>query len=67
MEVILQKCGDSTVVVLPPAVLKGLGLSLVAPITQGDDLAARKARKIERVPQAVIDDALGRLGALIDC
>jgi mRNA interferase ChpB len=31
------------------------------------DLAARKARKIERAPQAVIDDALGRLGALIDC
>jgi mRNA interferase ChpB len=31
------------------------------------DLAARKARKIERAPQAVIDDALGRLTALIDC
>jgi mRNA interferase ChpB len=30
------------------------------------DLAARRARKIERVPQAVIDDALGRLSALID-
>ncbi|MFN5257048.1 MAG: type II toxin-antitoxin system ChpB family toxin [Limnohabitans sp.] len=30
------------------------------------DLTARKARKIERVPQAVIDDALGRLTALID-
>ncbi|MFZ9408483.1 MAG: type II toxin-antitoxin system ChpB family toxin [Burkholderiaceae bacterium] len=30
------------------------------------DLAARKARKTDRVPQAVIDDALGRLSALID-
>jgi mRNA interferase ChpB len=29
------------------------------------DLAARKARKIERVPQVVLDDALGRLGALL--
>ena len=31
------------------------------------DFTARKARKIERVPQVVIDDALGRLSALIDC
>ncbi len=30
------------------------------------DLKVRKARKIERVPQAVIDDALGRLTALLD-
>ena len=30
------------------------------------DLKARKARKIERVPQAVLDDALGRLTALVD-
>jgi mRNA interferase ChpB len=30
------------------------------------DLKARKARKIERVPQAVLDDALGRLTALLD-
>lgn len=30
------------------------------------DLAARKARKIERAPQAVIDDAIGRLVALLD-
>jgi hypothetical protein len=29
------------------------------------DLAARKTRKLERVPQGVIDDALGRLGALL--
>jgi len=31
------------------------------------DLSARKARKIERVPKAVMDDALGRLTALLDC
>lgn len=30
------------------------------------DLKVRKARKIERVPQAVLDDALGRLTALLD-
>ena len=30
------------------------------------DLKARKARKIERVPQMVLDDALGRLMALVD-
>ena len=30
------------------------------------NLNARKARKIERVPQAVLDDALGRLTALLD-
>ena len=30
------------------------------------DLAARKAKKIERAPQAVIDDALGRLLALFE-
>lgn len=30
------------------------------------DLAARKAKKIERVPQAAIDDALGRLLALFE-
>jgi mRNA interferase ChpB len=29
------------------------------------DLAARKARKIERVPQVVIDDAMARLTALL--
>jgi len=27
---------------------------------------ARKARKVERVPQEVVDDALGRLAALLD-
>lgn len=30
------------------------------------DLAARKARKVERVPQEVIDDAIGRLVALLE-
>lgn len=30
------------------------------------DLKARKARKIERVPQTVLDDALCRLTALLD-
>lgn len=30
------------------------------------DLVARKARKVERVSQEVIDDALGRLMALLD-
>jgi hypothetical protein len=29
------------------------------------DLSARKARKIERVPKAVMDDTLGRLTALL--
>lgn len=29
------------------------------------DLSARKARKIERVPQEVLDDAMGRLMALL--
>jgi mRNA interferase ChpB len=31
------------------------------------DLAARRARRIERAPQVVIDEALGRLMALLDC
>ncbi len=31
------------------------------------DLMARQARKIERVPQVVLEDALGRLMALLDC
>jgi mRNA interferase ChpB len=30
------------------------------------DLAARRARKVERVPQEVIDDALQRLAAVLD-
>ena len=31
------------------------------------DLSARGARRIERVPPAVIDEALGRLMAILDC
>jgi len=31
------------------------------------DLVARKARKIEHVPQVVLDDALMRLMAMLDC
>jgi mRNA interferase ChpB len=30
------------------------------------DLAARKARKVERAPQEVVEDALGRLAALLE-
>ncbi|MBU3694164.1 MAG: type II toxin-antitoxin system ChpB family toxin [Rhodocyclaceae bacterium] len=30
------------------------------------DLAARRARKVERAPQAVLDDALARLGVLLE-
>jgi mRNA interferase ChpB len=30
------------------------------------DLAGRKARKIERVPQVVVDDALERLQAIVE-
>ncbi len=44
---------------------KTQGVALVNKIRMLD-LAARKARKVERAPQAVIDDALGRLMALLD-
>lgn len=44
---------------------KTQGVALVNKIRMLD-LAARKARKVERVPQAVIDDAIGRLAALLD-
>lgn len=44
---------------------KTQGVALVNKIRMLD-LAARKARKIERVPQAVLDDALGRLTALLE-
>lgn len=44
---------------------KTQGVALVNKIRMLD-LAARKARKIERAPQEVIDDALGRLVALLD-
>jgi mRNA interferase ChpB len=30
------------------------------------DLAARKARKVERAPHEVVEDALGRLAALLE-
>ena len=44
---------------------KTQGVALVNKIRMLD-LAARKARKIERAPQEVIDDAIGRLAALLD-
>ncbi len=44
---------------------KTQGVALVNKIRMLD-LNARGARKVERVPQQVIDDALGRLVALLD-
>lgn len=44
---------------------KTQGVALVNKIRMLD-LAARKARKIERAPQEVIDDAIGRLVAMLD-
>lgn len=44
---------------------KTQGVALVNKIRMLD-LAARKARKIERAPQEVINDAVGRLSALLD-
>lgn len=44
---------------------KTQGVALVNKIRMLD-LAARKARKVERVPQEVIDDAIGRLVALLN-
>ena len=44
---------------------KTQGVALVNKIRMLD-LSARKARKIERVPQVVLDDALGRRAALLD-
>lgn len=43
---------------------KTQGVALVNKIRMLD-LAARKSRKIERAPQEVVDDALGRLTALL--
>lgn len=43
---------------------KTQGVALVNKIRMLD-LAARKSRKIERAPQEVVDDALGRLAALL--
>jgi mRNA interferase ChpB len=44
---------------------KTQGVALVNKIRMLD-LSARKARRIERVPQSVLDDAMGRLMALLD-
>lgn len=44
---------------------KTQGVALVNKIRMLD-LAARKARRVARVPQEVIDDAIGRLVALLD-
>ena len=44
---------------------KTQGVALVNKIRMLD-LTARKARRIERAPQVVIDEALGRLAALLD-
>ena len=44
---------------------KTQGVALVNKIRMLD-LAARRARKVERVPKEVIDDALGRLTSLLD-
>jgi mRNA interferase ChpB len=44
---------------------KTQGVALVNKIRMLD-LAARKARKVERVPQVVIADAIARLVALLD-
>ena len=44
---------------------KTQGVALVNKIRMLD-LAARKARRLERAPQPVIDDALGRLAALLE-
>lgn len=44
---------------------KTQGVALVNKIRMLD-LAARQARKIERAPPEVLDDALGRLGALLN-
>ncbi|WP_322071150.1 type II toxin-antitoxin system ChpB family toxin [Paraburkholderia bannensis] len=83
--------------VLSPAAFNALGVSLVAPITQGGDFArfagfavslagsgtetqgvalvnmirtldleARGARKVERAPVEVVEDALARLQTIIE-
>jgi mRNA interferase ChpB len=52
-------------VTLTGAGCKTQGVALVNKIRMLD-LGARRARKIERVPQVVIDDAIARLVALLD-
>ena len=52
-------------VTLTGAGTKTQGVALVNKIRMLD-LTARKARRVERVPQEVMDDALARLTALLD-
>ena len=52
-------------VTLTGAGCKTQGVALVNKIRMMD-LTARKARRVERVPQAVIEDALERLTALLE-
>ena len=52
-------------VTLTGAGCKTQGVALVNKIRMLD-LEARKAKKIERAPKAVIEDAIGRLTALLD-
>lgn len=52
-------------VTLTGAGCKTQGVALVNKIRMLD-LVARKAHKVDRVPQEVIDDALGRLSALLE-
>ena len=52
-------------VTLTGAGTKTQGVALVNKIRMLD-LTARKARRVERVPQEVVDDALTRLMALLD-
>ena len=52
-------------VTLTGAGAKTQGVALVNKIRMLD-LTARKARRVERVPQEVVDDALTRLTALLD-
>jgi len=92
-----EQQGDfRSALVLSPAAFNALGVALVAPITQGGDVArfagfavplsgsgtetqgvalvnmvrtldleARGARKVERVPAEVVEDALARLQTIL--
>lgn len=53
------------VVMLTGTGCKTQGVALVNKVRMLD-LSARKARKVERVPQEVMDDALGRLMVLLE-
>ena len=68
---LITQSGDSSrhagfAVSLSGAGCKTQGVALINKVRMLD-LAARKARRIDRAPQAVIDEALGRLMALLDC